>query len=146
LDSNEVKVAFPQPTEVLTGFGFKFSPGGSHISRTMMLHELEQYAPALVDAIEAIEEHLRVLGFEPNRLIGAKGFTRIEALHAAVDALYTTDEAKRCFEIMARELFARMKTLILNPQSSRTTSVTTTSKRFTKNCRNGETRPMSPRL
>jgi type I restriction enzyme R subunit len=70
---------------------------------------------ALVDAIEAIEEHLRVLGFEPNRLIGAKGFTRIEALHAAVDALYTTDEAKRCFEIMARELFARMKTLILEP-------------------------------
>jgi hypothetical protein len=65
LDSNEVKVAFPQPTEVLTGFGFKFSPGGSHISRTMMLHELEQYAFALVDAIEAIEEHLRVLGFEP---------------------------------------------------------------------------------
>ena len=40
LDSNEVKVAFPHPTEVLTGFGFKFSPGGSHISRTMMLHEL----------------------------------------------------------------------------------------------------------
>jgi hypothetical protein len=32
-----------------------------------------------------------------------------------VDALYTTDEAKRCFEIMARELFARMKTLILEP-------------------------------
>jgi len=40
LDSNEVKVAFPQPTAVLTGFGFKFSPGGPHISRTMMLHEL----------------------------------------------------------------------------------------------------------
>ena len=76
---------------------------------------LEQYVPALVDAIEAIEQHLRDLGFEPNRLIGAKGFTRIEALHDAVDALYTTDEAKRRFEIMARELFARMKTLILEP-------------------------------
>jgi len=76
---------------------------------------LEQYVPALVDAIEAIEQHLRDLGFEPNRLISAKGFTRIEALHDAMDALYTTDEAKRRFEIMARELFARMKTLILEP-------------------------------
>jgi hypothetical protein len=47
LDSNEVKVAFPQPTEVLTGFGFKFSAGGSHISRTMMLHELEVLLTAL---------------------------------------------------------------------------------------------------
>jgi type I restriction enzyme R subunit len=76
---------------------------------------LEQYVPALVDAIEAIEQHLRDLGFEPNRLIGATGFDRIEALRDAVDALYTTDEAKRRFEIMARELFARMKTLVLEP-------------------------------
>ncbi len=32
-----------------------------------------------------------------------------------MDALYTTDEAKRRFEIMAGELFSRMKTLILEP-------------------------------
>lgn len=76
---------------------------------------LEQYVPALLDAIEAIEKHFRDLGFEPNRLVGATGFTRIEALRDAVDALYTTDEARRRFEIMARELFARMRTLILEP-------------------------------
>jgi type I restriction enzyme R subunit len=76
---------------------------------------LEEYVPALVQAIEAAENHLRGLGFEPNRLIGATGFTQIAALRDAVDALYTTDEAKRRFEIMARELFSRMKTLILEP-------------------------------
>jgi len=76
---------------------------------------LEDYVPALAQAIEAAEKHLRDLGFEPNRLIGATGFIRIAALRDAVDALYTTDEAKRRFEIMARELFSRMKTLILEP-------------------------------
>jgi hypothetical protein len=32
--------AFPSKTAELERFGFKFPPGGSHISRTMMLHEL----------------------------------------------------------------------------------------------------------
>ena len=76
---------------------------------------LEKYVPALVEAIEAAEKHLRDLGFDPNRLISAIGFTRIAALRDAVNALYTTDEAKRRFEIIAREVFARMKTLILEP-------------------------------
>jgi type I restriction enzyme R subunit len=76
---------------------------------------LEEYVPALVEAIEAAEKHLRDLGFEPDRLTGATGFTRIAALRDAVDALYATDESKRRFEIMAREVFSRMKTLILEP-------------------------------
>jgi len=78
---------------------------------------LEEYVPALVDAIEAAEKHLRGLGFEPNCLTGTTGFTKIAALRDAVDALYTTDKAKRSFEIMARELFSRMKTLILEPSA-----------------------------
>jgi type I restriction enzyme R subunit len=76
---------------------------------------LEEYVPALVAAIEAAEKHLRDLGFDPDRLNGATGFARIAALRDAVDALYTTDESKRRFEIIARELFSRMKTLILEP-------------------------------
>lgn len=76
---------------------------------------LEEYVPALVDAIETAENHLRALGFEPTRLTSAASFARNAALRDAVDALYTTDEAKRRFEIMAREVFSRMKTLILEP-------------------------------
>ena len=76
---------------------------------------LEEYVPALVTAIEAAEKHLRDLGFQPGRLTGATGFTKTAALRDAVDALYTTDESKRRFEIMAREIFSLMKTLILEP-------------------------------
>src|SRR2546425_9456037 len=49
------------------------------------------------------------------RLVAAKGFDRIQALHDAVDALYTSDEAKRRFEIMARQVFGRFKALLMEP-------------------------------
>jgi type I restriction enzyme R subunit len=70
---------------------------------------------ALVDGLEAVENHLRGLGFDPARLRGVRGFERIEALRDAVSALYTSDEAKRRFEIMAREVFARFKALLMEP-------------------------------
>jgi len=76
---------------------------------------LEEYVPSLVEAIEATEKHLRDLGFEPNDLLGATGFARIKALGAAANAVCKTDESKRRFGILAREVFSRMKTLILEP-------------------------------
>jgi type I restriction enzyme R subunit len=78
---------------------------------------IEELVVALVEAIEAAEGHLRALGFEPARLAGAKGFARIEALCDAVDALYTSDEAKRRFEIMARQVFSRFKALLVEPSA-----------------------------
>ena len=76
---------------------------------------IEELVAALVDAIELAEKHLAGLGFDSSRLAGATGFTRIEALRDAVDALYTSDEAKRRFEIMARQVFIRFKTLLMEP-------------------------------
>lgn len=78
---------------------------------------IEELIPALVEAIEASEAHLRDLGFEPARLLGTKGFTRIEALRDAVEVLYSSAEAKRRFEIMAREVFSRFKALLMEPAS-----------------------------
>jgi type I restriction enzyme R subunit len=46
-------------------------------------------------------------------------FTRIGALRDAVDALYTSDDAKRRFEIMARQVFATFKTLLMEPSAYR---------------------------
>lgn len=74
---------------------------------------IEEYLAAFLQALEAAENHLRGLGFDPARLTRAKGFTRIEALRDAVDALYTSDEAKRRFEIMAREVFSRFKAMLM---------------------------------
>ena len=76
---------------------------------------IEERLAALVDAIDETEEHLRRLGFDPARLVGAKGFERIQALADAVDAVYTDDETKRRFEILARQVFVRFRSLIMAP-------------------------------
>jgi type I restriction enzyme, R subunit len=78
---------------------------------------IEVLVAALRQAIEATEGHLLGLGFDPGRLAGATGFTRIEALRDAVDALYSSDETKRRFEILARQVFGRFKALVTEPSA-----------------------------
>ena len=78
---------------------------------------LEERVKALLDAIETTEAHLRGLGFEPAGLVGAKGFARIQGLADAVDAVYTNDESKRRFEILARVVFSRFKALLVEPSA-----------------------------
>jgi type I restriction enzyme R subunit len=74
---------------------------------------IEERVQALIEAIEATEAHLRDLGFDPATLLGAKGFVRIKALADAVEAVYSSDEAKRRFEILARQVFIRFKALLM---------------------------------
>jgi type I restriction enzyme R subunit len=80
-----------------------------------ILAPIEERVQALLEAIEATEAHLRRLGFDPSALIGSKGFARIKALRDAVEAVYTSDEAKRRFEILARQVFVRFKSLLTEP-------------------------------
>ena len=76
---------------------------------------IEERVQALIEAIEATESHLRSLGFDPVTLIGSKGFARIEGLKDAVEAVYSSDESKRRFEVLARQVFARFKALLTEP-------------------------------
>lgn len=76
---------------------------------------IEELVQALAEAIEAVEDHLAGAGFDPVRLEGAQGFDRIQALKDATEALYTSDEVKRRFEIMARQVFIRFKALLMEP-------------------------------
>ena len=76
---------------------------------------IEERVQALLEAIEATEAHLRGLGFDPAALLGAKGFARIKGLADAVEAVYSSDEAKRRFEILARQVFIRFKALLMEP-------------------------------
>ena len=93
---------------------------------------IEERVNALMEAIELTEAHLLNLGFDPNRLIGAKGFTKIEAFKDAVEAIYkgsqsgdtaevpsntSPDEAKRRYEILARIVFNRFKALLMEPSA-----------------------------
>jgi type I restriction enzyme R subunit len=80
---------------------------------------IEERVGALLEAIEATETHLRGLGFDPSSLIGAKGFAKIRGLRDAVEAIYSSDEAKRRFEIMARQVFVRFKALLMEPTAFR---------------------------
>jgi type I restriction enzyme R subunit len=76
---------------------------------------IEERVQALLEALEATEAHLRGLGFNPASLAGAKGFARIKALADAVNAVYSSDEAKRRFEILVRQVFIRFKALLMEP-------------------------------
>src|ERR1019366_6760062 len=77
---------------------------------------IEERVAALIAAIEETEKHLRGLGFDPARLIGAKGFPKIQAIADGVDAVISSrDDGRRRFEIMARQIFIRFKALIMEP-------------------------------
>jgi type I restriction enzyme R subunit len=76
---------------------------------------IEERVQALIEGIEATEAHLRGLGFDPASLIGSKGFARIRGFADAVEAVYSSDEAKRRFEILARQVFIRFKALLMEP-------------------------------
>ena len=82
-----------------------------------MVAPIEELVAALLQAIEAAEKHLLGLGFDATRLYGATGFDRIEALRDAVDALYTSDEVRRRFEIVARQVFIRFTALLMEPSA-----------------------------
>jgi len=68
--------------------------------------------PALDDALSEAEAHLRAFGFEPARLPGLTGFARIQALKDAKEAVCTTDESRRRFEVLAGIVFARFRSLV----------------------------------
>ena len=78
---------------------------------------IEERVQALIEAIEATEAHLRTLGSDPAHLVGSTGFNRIRLLKNSVDAVYTTDDAKRRFEVLARQVFARFKALLMEPSA-----------------------------
>ena len=78
---------------------------------------VEERVEALIEAIEATEAHLRALNFDPATLVGSTAFTRIKGLKDAVEAVYSSDEGKRRFEILARQVFVRFKALLMEPSA-----------------------------
>ena len=78
---------------------------------------IEERVQSLIEAIEATEAHLHGLGFDPATLIGSAGFARIKGLKDAVEAVYTSDEAKRRFEVLARQVFVRFRALLMEPSA-----------------------------
>ena len=98
--------------EALAQYALGNDGGGEEI-----IAPVEERVQALIEAIEATEAHLRGLGFDPAALAGSTGFARIKGLKDAVEAVYSSDEAKRRFEILARQVFVRFKALLMEPSA-----------------------------
>ena len=95
----------------------QYALGDDGTGEEEIIAPIEERVQALLEAIEATEAHLRGLGFDPAYLVGSKGFTRIKGLADAVEAVYASDEAKRRFEILARQVFIRFKALLMEPSA-----------------------------
>ncbi|PIP84475.1 MAG: type I restriction endonuclease subunit R [Elusimicrobia bacterium CG_4_9_14_3_um_filter_62_55] len=87
--------------------------GGEGGGEGGIIAPIEERVKALLQGLEAAEAHLRKLGADPITMIGKIGFDKIALIRDAVNALYTSDKAKRRFEIMAREIFTRFKALLM---------------------------------
>ena len=98
--------------EALAQYALGNDDGGEKI-----IAPVEERVQALIEAIEATEAHLRGLGFDPAALADSTGFARIKGLKDAVEAVYSSDETKRRFEILARQVFVRFKALLMEPSA-----------------------------
>ena len=95
----------------------QYALGDDSTSAEEIVAPIEERVQALIEAIEATEAHLRGLGFNPATLLGSAGFARIKGLKDAVEAVYTSDEVKRRFEVLARQVFVRFKALLMEPSA-----------------------------
>lgn len=90
---------FPAASPELEAFGFKFSPGGAHISRTMMLVELEAVLAAVPFGSGAADYHEAIL--QRNVLGKNTDSTRQKSLRHLRE-LYALDECRPIFGLMRK--------------------------------------------
>ncbi len=66
----------------------------------------------LEDTLESIESFLQdEVNFNIEELIKSNGLEKLAALEKGINAVYTNDESKRKFQILAREVFKKFKAL-----------------------------------
>lgn len=90
---------FPAPSPALEAFGLKFSGGGAHISRTMMLSELEKVLSAVSFGASAADYREAIL--ERNVLGKTTDSTRQKSLRHLRE-LYALDEATPIFGLLRK--------------------------------------------
>jgi len=92
-------ITFPLPSPALEAFGFKFSSGGAHISRTMMLSELEAVLTILPQDSGMADYRRAIL--DRNILGKTTDSTRQKSLRHLRE-LYALDEATPIFGLLRR--------------------------------------------
>jgi len=69
----------------------------------------EELLAALVETLTAIRTYLGERGFDLSKVIDSTGFARNAAIVEAKNVLNTTEETRKRFEIIAREMFKKFK-------------------------------------
>lgn len=88
----------------------------------------EELILLLEEALTATETFLQdEVNFNLEELIKAEGLYKLAAMEKAVNAVYTTDETKRKFQVLAREVFKKYKALqpdkVLNEYARRKNAI-----------------------
>ena len=88
----------------------------------------EELIKQLEEALEATETFLQdEVNFDLQELINADGLHKLAAMEKAVNAVYTNDETKRKFQVLAREVFKKYKALqpdkVLNQYAPRKNAI-----------------------
>jgi type I restriction enzyme R subunit len=72
----------------------------------------EELIQQLEEALVATEKFLQdEVNFDLQELINADGLNKLAAMEKGINAIYTNDETKRKFQILAREVFKKFKAL-----------------------------------
>ena len=99
VDNNATNSNFPAVSAAREGFGLKFTPGGPHVSRTMMLKELGAVLTSVPQGSGVAEYRAAIL--VQNILGKATDSTRNESLRRLRE-LYALDEAKPIFGLLIK--------------------------------------------
>lgn len=88
----------------------------------------EELIKQLEEALEATEIFLQdEVNFDLKELINADGLHKLASMEKAVNAVYTNDETKRKFQVLAREVFKKYKALqpdkVLNQYAPRKNAI-----------------------
>jgi type I restriction enzyme R subunit len=94
------------------GSGGEDGEGGGGEKPEPPVKPKEELIKQLEKALEATETFLQdEVNFDLQELIKADGLHKLAAMEKAVNAVYTNDETKRKFQVLAREVFKKYKAL-----------------------------------
>ena len=96
---NLASTGFPVRSAALEAFGFKFSPGGAHISRTMMLAELGAVLAAVPAGSSSVDYRAAIL---QRNVLGKTTDSTRQKSQRHLRELYALDEAIPMFGLLRR--------------------------------------------
>lgn len=98
--------------DALAIYGANGGGGGNEGTPEPPVKPNEELVRQLEEAVESTEAFLmEEVNFDLGELIASSGLERLAAMEKGLNAVYTNDETKRKFQVLAREVFKKFKAL-----------------------------------